>query len=118
LSVTPAGSLRICKAIGDIFNGVNYSIEPGMQADQWGVAASNSERCTLERDVGRRWLCSSSLSLFSGLGLTHFISPSAFGKKIKPRKFVIQREVQSRGVRINAFSYAATRVALRSISFF
>jgi hypothetical protein len=31
---------------------------------------------------------------------------------------LLSSEVQSRGVRINVFSYAATRVALRSIPYF
>jgi hypothetical protein len=90
LSVTPAGGLRICKAIGDAFNGVNNLIEPGMQADQWGEAASFCERCTLERGVGRRWLRSTYLSFFSGRIRVHSIFLTLhLGKKYAPKKFVI-----------------------------
>jgi len=38
LNVTPADSLRLCKAMGDFNNGVKHCLEPGMQADQWGEA--------------------------------------------------------------------------------
>jgi len=87
LNVTPAGSLRIWKAIGNAFYGANYFKEPGMQADQWGVAASLGERCTVERGVGRRWLCSAYLSFFSGRIRLHFVSLSQlFEQKIGPEK--------------------------------
>ena len=43
LSVTPAGSLRLCKAMGGRINEVKNAIEPGMQADQWGEAGSAAD---------------------------------------------------------------------------
>lgn len=58
LSVTPADSLRLWQASGESDNVVKNGNEPGMQAGQWGAAASvtsgvrsnvtlDSDRCML-----------------------------------------------------------------------
>ena len=51
--------------------------------------------------------------------MIHFIfDPRTLPKNYAPKKCVYEREVQSSDVRINGFSYATARVALRSISCF
>lgn len=113
LSVTPAGSLRLWQASDGTGDAAKSGGEPGMQADQWGAAASAASgvRFNATLDSGR---CMSN-------NLCTFLLPVCGQQTVKnPEKCPAKcsNRSASRAVRINAFSYAAARYALRFLALF
>jgi hypothetical protein len=112
LSDTPAGSLRLWQASSESVNGVNIGFEPGMQADQWGAAASATS--------GVR----SNVALDSGCCQLNFRCPflptlasrQSAKKSRKMSRLNAQIEVLHARFASTAFSYATARYALRFLA--
>ena len=89
LNVTPAGSLRLCKAMGGRINEVKKVIEPGMQADQWGEAGSGADGVRSNVTLGADRCAPMIVAFFRGLHCFILGLSPHLAEKFDPKKLLV-----------------------------